>query len=311
MSGSGLPLGEVRLGDLVTFLAVLRSESISNAARELGVTPSQVSKAVTRLELVWNVRVLSRSSRGVTLTEAGHRARRHVEEAIAHLRSIGDELYATRLTIAGPSSLIEALLPTIAIHTPEIQVRGLVLPSQLLRADAGENLFDVALLTADRARLPPSWVSVAIGDLRQALFGTPALAGRLGPQPVPIARLRTVPFVVPVYNADGRYIGVSDDCPLPLSDRLVGHQAQTISLGLALAAGTDQLLFGPVVAAHDHVRAGALVEIHVQGWDVRDEVYLACNGERVMSRVQRAMVAALRAELAARDPLARLFEGHE
>jgi hypothetical protein len=37
----------------------------------------------------------------------------------------------------------------------------------------------------------------------------------------------------------------------------------------------------------------------------------ACIDDRVMSRVQRAMVRALRAELAARDPLARLFDSHQ
>jgi len=296
-------LGEMRLGDLMTFLAVLRSDSISSAARELGVTPSQVSKAVARLESVWKIRLLSRTSRGVTLSEAGRRAMPHVEEAIAHLRAIGDTTQRPRLTIAAPSSLIEAFLPSIAVCSPDLHVRGLVLPPQLLRADAGANLFDATLLTADVERLPSSWVSVPIGDLRQGLFGSPALVAKLGTQPVSVAKLRAVPFVVPIFNAEGRFIAVEDDCPLPFRDRLVGHEAQTISLALALAARTEQLVFGPVVAAHDHLAAGRLAEIRVQGWDTRNVLHLACNGDRVLSRVQRSMVKALRSALALMDPL--------
>lgn len=305
---SALPIDEMRLGDLLTFLAVLRSESISSAARELGVSPSQVSKAVARLESIWKVRLLSRNSRGVALTEAGQMARPHVEDAIAHLRAVGEATHTSRLTVAAPSSLIESFLPVIAACTREVQVRGLVLPPQLLRADARENVFDATFVTADRDRLPSSWVSAPIGELRQGLFGSPTLASRLGPQPVPVPRLRAMAFVTPVYNADGRYVAVADDCPLPLRDRVVGHQAQTLSLAMALAVGTDQLVFGPVVAAHDHVRAGRLVEVRVEGWNVREELYFACDGERILSRVQQAIVKALRSALAAKDRSGRAGE---
>jgi len=292
----------MRLGDLVTLLAVLRGDSISGAARELGVTPSQVSKAIARLESAWRVRLLARTSRGVSLTDAGLRVLPHVEDAVARLRLSFGTTQRPHLTVAGPSSLIEAFLPALAASSPEVRLRGLVLPPQLLRANAGANLFDATLLTADVDRLPSSWVSEPVGDIRQALFATPQLAKSLGPQPVHPQKLRAVPFVVPIYNAEGRFVAVEDDCPLPFRERVVGHEAQTIGLALALAASTDQLVFGPVVAASAHVSAGRLVEVRVQGWDTRDVLYFACNGDRVLSRTQRAMVKTLRAALSAIDP---------
>ena len=301
-SVSSDPLREMRLGDLVTLLAILRSDSISGAARELGVTASQVSKAVVRLESAWGIRLLARSSRGTTLSQAGKAAIPHVAEAIARLRLVGDSTETPHLAVAGSSSLIEAFLPAIAACSPGLRVRALVLPPQLLRADAGQNLFEVALLTADVDRLPSSWVSTPFGELRQALFASRALLSKLGPLPVPVEKIRRVPFVVPVYSAEGRFVAVEDDCPLPVSQRLVGHEAQTISLALALAARTDQLVFGPVVAAHDHLRAGRLVEVPVEGWDTRGPLYVACNVDRVLARVQRAMVKALRAAVAALEP---------
>ena len=296
------PLRDMRLGDLVALLAVLRSDSISGAARELGVTPSQVSKAIGRLESAWRIRLLARSSRGVTLSDAGRRVLPLVEDAIGRLRLVSASTQKPLLTVAGPSSLVEAFLPAIAGCLPDLRVRGLVLPPQLLRANAGANIFDATLLTADVDRLPSSWVSVPLGYLRQALFASPRTAASLGNQPVSVQKVRALPFVVPIYNTDGRLVAVEDDCPLALRERVVGHEAQTIGLALALAAQTDHVVFGPVVAAHEYVQSGRLVEVEVQGWDTRDALYFACNGDRVQSRAQRTMVKTLRIALAAIDP---------
>jgi DNA-binding transcriptional LysR family regulator len=294
-------LSEMRLGDLVTFLAVRRSGSITGAARELKVTPSQVSKAVARLEALLQLRLLSRSSRGVALSEAGLRVVPHVEAAVARLRLIGRaRAQAPELTVAAPSYLIQSFLPTIALAQPDVRVRGLELPPALLRAYAAENFFDLALVS-DIERLPSTWVSVNIGDLRKTLFGPPVLAKRLGQQPVHVDKLRGVAFVVPIYNADGRFVAIDDDCPLAISERVIGHEAQTIGLALELSARTEQLVFGPALAAHRHLATGRLVEIRVRGWDLRDPLYVACNADRVLSRVQNGIVKALRAALAEID----------
>lgn len=290
-------LSEIRLGDLTTFLAVMRSDSMSGAARELRVTTSQVSKAIVRLENQFGVRLLARTSRGVTLSDAGRRAMPHIEHALKRLRMVGACSDRPHLTIAAPSSLIDAFLPAIAAAAPELYVRGMVLPAPLLFADATAGAFDATLLTADAERLPPSWASVAVGELRQGLFASPSTAATLGPQPIPIRKLAAMPFVVPVYSGAGRFVAVEDDCPLPFRERIVGHEAETISLALGLAARTAQLVFGPVVAAREYVLTGRLVEVEVQGWNSHDTLHFACNGERVLARVQKAMVNAVRAVL--------------
>jgi len=295
------PLSEVRLGDLTTFLAVMRSDSMSAAARELRVTTSQVSKAMVRLESQFGVRLLARTSRGVVLSEAGRRAMPHIEQALKRLRLVGACSDRPHLSIADPSSLIDAFLPAIAAATPEFYVRGMVLPNALLFADATAGGFDATLMTSDVERLPSSWASVVVGELRQALFASPTTAGMLGPEPVPRRRVEAMPFVVPMYSGRGHFVAVEDDCPLPFRDRIVGHEAETISLALGLAAETAQVVFGPVVAAHEHLRTGRLVEVRVQDWESRDTLYLACNGERILSRIQQAMVRAVRAVLRERD----------
>jgi DNA-binding transcriptional LysR family regulator len=295
-------LGELRLGDLATFLAVRRAGSITAAARELTVTPSQVSKAIARLEHTLRLQLLTRGSRGVCLSEAGLRVLPHVEAAVARLLAVGStNAEATELTVAAPSYLLESFLPTIERAQPQLHVRGLELPPALLRAYSAEDFFDVCMMHAGMDRLPPSWSSVHVGEIRQALFASPALARKLGTQPVTEERVRSVPFISPVYYADGHLVPAQDDCPLHRADREVGHQVLTVVLALQLATKSEQLVFGPCIAARGHLVAGRLVEVRVQGWNVRSQLYLACNGDRVLARVRNSVADALRSDLSAAE----------
>jgi DNA-binding transcriptional LysR family regulator len=293
-------VSDLRIGDLYTFLAVRRAGSVSGAAREQGVTPSQVSKAISRLESLLGVRLLTRGSRGVALSHEARAYMPHVEAAVTSLRRLErpDEATSEALTVAAPSFLVSSFLPAVACCLPQVHVRGIELAPSLVRAYAPENLFDMAMLAGSADRMPTTWVSVRVGEIRSGLFATPALAHRLGPAPVAADKLRGVPFITPMYLADGRYLSIDDDCPLTLSERRAGHAAQTIGIGLELAARTGQLVFGPVAPARRFVATGALVEVEVRGWSVMEALYVSCNADRMLARVQSAVIKALREESA-------------
>src|SRR4051812_8957606 len=114
MSRSRLPT-DLRIADILTFLAVRRSGSITGAARQVRVTASQVSKAITRLEEQLRVKLLLRSARGVTLSDGALRVLPDLEEIVARLerlsRSGVQEI--TALTIAAPSYLNAAFFPNL------------------------------------------------------------------------------------------------------------------------------------------------------------------------------------------------------
>ncbi len=59
------------MDDLRCFVAVVEQGNFSSAARQLGMTPSAVSKVVSRLEERLGVRLLNRTTRAVSLTEEG------------------------------------------------------------------------------------------------------------------------------------------------------------------------------------------------------------------------------------------------
>mgnify|MGYP000105794125 CR=1 FL=1 len=60
-----------RFGEMETFARVVESGSFSRAARDLHMTPSAVSKMIGRLEDRLGVRLLSRTTRKLSLTEEG------------------------------------------------------------------------------------------------------------------------------------------------------------------------------------------------------------------------------------------------
>lgn len=74
-----------RLASMETFIRVVETGSFSGAARQLRVGQPAVSKSVAQLESYLGVKLLTRSTRGLTPTEAGlgyfERAKRAIEEA--------------------------------------------------------------------------------------------------------------------------------------------------------------------------------------------------------------------------------------
>jgi hypothetical protein len=110
--------------------------------------------------------------------------------------------------------------------------------------------------------------------------------------------VRALPFIVPTAGTGDRFVTLSDDCPLSREERIAAHEAQMVGAALELAAGTDHVVFCPVLAARRLFECGALMEIPVVGWDVRDPLHLLCNGERVLSRTHAAIVRAVQGMLA-------------
>jgi DNA-binding transcriptional LysR family regulator len=294
------PLDEVRLGDIQTFLAVRRLGSITNAARELQVTPSQVSKAIARLERQLQAELLSRGPRGVSLSEAAARISPLLEQMVEGLRAARESVEdpIPLLTFAAPSYLNAALLPRVAQALPDFHLRAVELPPSLIRAYASENLFDVAV-AVEQGRLPKQWIAEPLGKMRKSLFGRPDLVASLGPLPISREAARQLVYVTPVREVDGRLAPGDDGCPLHRGERRRGHEATTIRVALEIAARTSQVSFGPAIAAHEHVRDGRLAEIRVEGWeDISDPLFLLCNGDQVLARVQKSINATLTQALA-------------
>jgi DNA-binding transcriptional LysR family regulator len=201
--------------------------------------------------------------------------------------------------LGAPSYIQDALLPALAGAIPNVRIAAVALPPSLLRASAQEEGFELLILPGEPRHLPPSWHAELVGEVKKSAFASPALAHRLGRGPLESTALADVPWVSPVTRRDERSATTADDCPIPRAKRRVGHEVQTILLGLEVAAATNQLIFGPTIAARHHLRAGTLVELDVTGWDEREPLFFACHVDRVASKSRAAFASTLRATMRA------------
>lgn len=89
------------LSSIESFVRSAESGSFSAAARKLGITPAAVSKSVARLEASAGARLFHRTTRSLTLTEAGARFLREASGALASLEAAMTGLASRRDEPAG------------------------------------------------------------------------------------------------------------------------------------------------------------------------------------------------------------------
>jgi len=79
-------------GDIRAYLQVVESGGINAAAARLNVSKSQLSARVARLESELHAKLLHRSPRGVSLTDAGQRFYAHMREVFLRMQQAVDEV---------------------------------------------------------------------------------------------------------------------------------------------------------------------------------------------------------------------------
>jgi DNA-binding transcriptional LysR family regulator len=102
--------GQSNLADLDAFVAVARARSFRGAAAARGGSASGLSEAVRRLEAALGVRLLNRTTRSVTPTEAGERLLERLEPALGEIESGLDVVNSFR---SSPRGTLKLNVPAI------------------------------------------------------------------------------------------------------------------------------------------------------------------------------------------------------
>lgn len=100
--------------DLLWFLAVARERSFTKAAAKLGIAQSTLSHTIKRLEADMGIRLLTRTTRSVALTEAGERLR---ESLAPRIEEIEAEIAALMAFRDKPSGSIKITLSDHALES--------------------------------------------------------------------------------------------------------------------------------------------------------------------------------------------------
>lgn len=151
-----------QIEDIAVFATVVEQGSFSGAGRRLGIAKSAISKKVDRLERSLGVRLLNRSTRSLSMTEAGRAIHGRavqslalLEEArgqVANLREAPRGLLRVTTSVAFGRLCVVPLLAEFLAAYPEVRVQ-LTLLDRLV--DLAEEGFDVALRLV---RTPPDQV---------------------------------------------------------------------------------------------------------------------------------------------------------
>ena len=168
-----------KLGDLEVFAQVVASGSLSAAGRELGMSPAVVSKRLRRLEERIGTRLLQRTTRQISLTEAGQGYYDRVTGVLAGLDEA--EAFVTRrsrqargvLKISAPTTFgrmhIAPHLRTFMNANPDLSI-NLTITDQM--TDIVADGFDVAIRVA--ALEDSSLVARRLAPVQRLLCASPA-----------------------------------------------------------------------------------------------------------------------------------------
>ncbi|MEI2299756.1 LysR family transcriptional regulator [Ensifer sp. MJa1] len=260
------------INDLIAFAAVARERSFTRAAAQLGVSQSALSHSMRALEARLGVRLLTRTTRSVSPTEAGERL---LSSLVPHFEQLETELTAlsdvrdkpagtVRITTAEHAAetvlwpKLEKLLPDYPDIKVEITIDYGLTDIVAERYDAGVRLGE---------QVARDMIAVRIGpDMRMAVVGTPGYFEKHPKPQIPqdLTQHRCINLRLPTYGGiyawefekDGRELKVRVDGQLVFSR--LAHRLTACLAGFGLA-------FVPEESVLPHIAEGRLIRV-LEDW---------------------------------------------
>lgn len=171
--------------DLLAFMAVARERSFTRAADQLGISQSALSHIIRNLEARLGLRLLTRTTRSVSPTEAGERLLRNVaprfeeiDSELAALRELRDKPSGTIRITATDQAIDTILWPKLSKILPDYPDLKIEFSSDYGLSDIVADRFDMGVRLGDQVAKDMIAVRIA-PDMRMTIVGSPAyLAGR-------------------------------------------------------------------------------------------------------------------------------------
>jgi DNA-binding transcriptional LysR family regulator len=256
------------LNDIAAFLAVARERNFTRAAAQMGVSQSALSQTIRALETRLGLRLLTRTTRSVSPTEAGERLLQRagpmldgIEAELAALDTLRDSPAGTiRITTHDHAlrtvlwPVLERLLP----RYPDVKVEVVV---DYGLTDIAAGRFDAGIRTGEM--VAKDMIAVRIGpDLRSAVVAAPSyFADRPRPKtPQDLTTHRCINLRLPTHGGlyawefekAGRALRVGVDGPLIVNGSPPMLDAALAGLGLA---------YLPEDVVLPHIAEGRLVRV--------------------------------------------------
>jgi len=179
------------LNDLLAFLAVARERSFTKAAARLGVSQSALSQTIRQLEARIGLRLLTRTTRSVSPTEAGERLLRtvgprldEIEAEIAALSELREKPASTIRITAGDHAIESILWPKLERFLPQYPDIKVELSIDYGLIDIAAERYDAGVRLGEQ--VAKDMISVRIGpDTRFVVVAAKSYLARHAPPQVP------------------------------------------------------------------------------------------------------------------------------
>lgn len=217
------------LGDLVAFLAVYEERSFTKAAARLGTSQSALSHTVKRLEERMALRLLTRTTRNVSPTDAGEQLAEALRPALDDIEARLDSLNALRDRPAGNIRITASRDAAREILFPKASALMQEYPDIHVEISVDQKFTDIVAERFDAGvRLGESvekdMIAVRIGpDLRMMVAGAPSYLARHGvPQtPADLTRFNCINLRLPTLG--GLYAWEFEQADRPVNVRVDGQ----------------------------------------------------------------------------------------
>jgi len=241
------------IGELVAFLAVARERSFTRAAAQAGVSASALSHTIRKLEERLGVRLLTRTTRSVSTTDAGERLLRTIGPHFDEIQREVEGLSELRDKPAGTIRLTSSDHPAQTILWPAVEKLLPLYPDIHIEISVDDNFRDIAEERFDAGvrlgeQVAKDMIAVPIGPPAQMIVvGAPSYFEKHGQPRTPHdlaehqcinLRLRTLGgFYAWEFEKDGRELKVRVEGQVAFNDERLIIKAARAGLGLAYVFG--------------------------------------------------------------------------
>lgn len=262
----------MNLDDFSYFAAVAQHGGFSAAARAIGVDKARLSRSVAMLEDTLGVRLINRSTRNVSLTDAGQRfyqgcqtvlgSARAAFESVAELRGEPAGVVRIGCSVVAAQNYLAPILPRYLADHPKVTVH-------VEHGDRWINPLDHDLdlaLTTRVEDLPgSSLVAREIGRVRRILVagGALARAGAAVTHPRDLTGLPLIARGDDLHDGDVRWV-LTHDAADPQTSRVGGHPrlvSNDLSVQMASAVAGIGLALIPDMMAATALADGSLRQV--------------------------------------------------
>lgn len=287
--------------EILALIAVARERSFTRAAAQLGMSQSMLSHTIREMETRLGVRLLTRTTRSVSVTEAGERLLRvaapRLQNIEAELRSVADQNNepAGTIRITATDYVIDTLLwprlSQVLEDYPQIKVE---MHADYALVDIFDGRYDFGVRLGDE--LANDLSAVRVGpDMRLVIVGAPSYFAthEMPAKPQDLVDHDCITFRLPTRGT--LYAWELKKGSRAMNVRVDGRWTfNGVYQMLNAALSGHGLAFVPEQLAQPHFDAGTLVPVLKSWWRTFPGHHLLYASRRETSRAMQVVIDALR-----------------